>query len=96
MNKPLLSEVFMLVSCVFCRSVARYEQSAVVSCAENGCLFSCILSKVVATRWQDIFGTQHVYQKYFSNGHFVAEFRIPKRASKPVTLVHLQTIQERK
>ena len=31
LEKPPFSEVFMLVSCVFCRSVARYQQFAVVS-----------------------------------------------------------------
>jgi len=30
------SEVFMLVSWLFCRSVARYQHIAVVSLAENG------------------------------------------------------------
>jgi hypothetical protein len=85
----------MLVSCVFCRSVVRYEHSAVVSFVENGRLFSYILSKGVATRWQDVFGTAHVYQKYFSKGHCVDEFRIPKRAYEPVTLVHVHTIQQR-
>jgi hypothetical protein len=35
LNKPPLSEVFMLFSCLFCRSVARYQHIAVVSFAEN-------------------------------------------------------------
>jgi hypothetical protein len=35
-NKPPFSEVFMLVSCFFCRSDAMYQHIAVVSFAENG------------------------------------------------------------
>jgi hypothetical protein len=36
LNKRPFSKVFMLVSCLFCRLVARYHQIAVVSFAENG------------------------------------------------------------
>jgi hypothetical protein len=36
LNKRPLSEVFMLVSCVFCRSIATYQHMAIVSFAENG------------------------------------------------------------
>jgi len=35
-HKRPFSEVFMLASRLFCRSVARYQQIAVVSFAENG------------------------------------------------------------
>jgi len=31
LNKPPFSEVFMLVACIFCRSVARHQQIVVVS-----------------------------------------------------------------
>ena len=36
LNKPPFSEVFMLVSWVFCRSVASYQKITVVSFAEIG------------------------------------------------------------
>jgi hypothetical protein len=36
LNKPPLSDAFMLVSCFFCRSVAASQEIAVVSITENG------------------------------------------------------------
>ena len=36
LKKPPFSEVFMLVSCLFCRSVATSQQITVFYFAENG------------------------------------------------------------